>query len=249
MTDCDTSLLWCTNPWDWNGNANFRWAVDGTSSRIQMGIARRRSQVNSDDLDRDVNGDTAFHELTRGLSDRLVGDPTTSLCLPWRPYEQGGSMGEGWFHTIGTGVSGVSWQDLLTNIANETDGENHFTSAPDLDLFCFYEEGLVTALAGDTLELVKYKTGVMKKGQKRTTERFTINTFAKRASFILSWRNPSGRTALNIKLISLTVRVTEGNTVVHILTKVEAQVARYSGIVQRGGTNSGGARSRRKIQA
>ena len=125
----------------------------------------------------------------------VVGAPGVSL----ESYLTGDNIR---LHTIGTGVSGVSWQDLLTNIANETDGENHFTSAPDLDLFRFYEEDLVTALAGDTLELVKYKTGVMKKGQKKTTERFTINTFAKRASFILSWRNPSGRTALNIKLIS-----------------------------------------------
>lgn len=103
-------------------------------------------------------------------------------------------------HTIGTGVSGIAWQNLLTNIANETDGENHFTSEPDLELFRFYEEDLVTSLAGNTLELVKYKTAVMNKGEEQRTEKFTINTAAKRASFILSWRNPTGNTELKIML-------------------------------------------------
>ena len=105
-------------------------------------------------------------------------------------------------HTIGTGVSGVSWQNLLTSIANETSGESHFTSAPDLDLFRFYEEDLVTALAGDTVELVKYTTGTMSRGQKEKTEQFTINTFTKRASFVLSWRNPTGSTLLTMHLVS-----------------------------------------------
>ncbi len=102
------------------------------------------------------------------------------------------------FHTIGTGVSGVAWQELLANIAGETEAEHHFTDEPDLDLFRFYEENLVTALAGNTLELVGYETDTLSTEVPERVKTFTINASVKRATFILSWRNPAPETPLNL---------------------------------------------------
>ena len=77
-------------------------------------------------------------------------------------------------HTIGTGVSGVSWQNLLTSIANETGGRTT-SLAPPISSSSAYEEDLVTALAGNTLELVKYKTGEMKKGQEKRSSKTLLS--------------------------------------------------------------------------
>ena len=88
-------------------------------------------------------------------------------------------------HSIGTGVSGAQWEDLIDEISTQTGGDHHFTSEPDADLQQFFIEDLVTSLRGTTVELVGYKRGEV--GATQQVESFTINASANRATFLLSW--------------------------------------------------------------
>ncbi len=88
-------------------------------------------------------------------------------------------------HSIGTGVSGAQWEDLIDDISTQTGGDHHFTSEPDADLQQFFIEDLVTSLRGTTLELVGYVRGAV--GSTPQVESFTINASASRATFLLSW--------------------------------------------------------------
>jgi hypothetical protein len=103
-------------------------------------------------------------------------------------------------HTIGTGVSGAQWQDLVEDIATQTGGEHHFTSAPDADLELFFLEDLVTSLRGATLEMVAYRDGIFSDGEVAKTETFNLNASVKKASFLLSWRNKRHPGALIFQL-------------------------------------------------
>jgi uncharacterized repeat protein (TIGR01451 family) len=67
-------------------NANFSTPPDGSSGRMQMFL------FNNPNPDRDgsLDAEIVVHELTHGLSNRLIGDGSG---LTWDP---GGGMGEGW---------------------------------------------------------------------------------------------------------------------------------------------------------
>jgi uncharacterized repeat protein (TIGR01451 family) len=67
-------------------NANFSTPPDGASGRMQMYIFNGPSP----DRDGSLDAEIVVHELTHGLSNRLIGDGSG---LSWDP---GGGMGEGW---------------------------------------------------------------------------------------------------------------------------------------------------------
>jgi uncharacterized repeat protein (TIGR01451 family) len=67
-------------------NANFSTPPDGTSGRMQMYIFSGPAP----DRDGSLDAEIVAHEMTHGLSNRLIGDGSG---LTWDP---GGGMGEGW---------------------------------------------------------------------------------------------------------------------------------------------------------
>jgi uncharacterized repeat protein (TIGR01451 family) len=73
---------------DYSGtnNANFATPPDGQSGRMQMYIFTGPTPDRDGSLDPDI----VLHELTHGVSNRLIGN---SLGLVW---DAGGGMGEGW---------------------------------------------------------------------------------------------------------------------------------------------------------
>jgi hypothetical protein len=101
-------------------------------------------------------------------------------------------------HSIGTGVSGAQWQDLIEDISTQTGGDHHFTSEPDADLQQFFLEDLVTSLRGTTMELVAYRRGALSPAG--AEERFTLNAGASRATFLLSWDGVRRKDALQFTL-------------------------------------------------
>lgn len=105
-------------------------------------------------------------------------------------------------HTIGTGVSGAQWEDLLAGIAADTGGVHHFATSPDAQLELYFLEDLVASLQGATLEMVAYRFGEFADGAGAKTERLPINASVKRASFLVSWRNKRQRDALRFHLVS-----------------------------------------------
>jgi len=67
-------------------NANFSTPPDGTSGRMQMFVFDFPTPNRDGSLDADV----VLHELTHGLSNRLIGDGNGLI------WDIGGGMGEGW---------------------------------------------------------------------------------------------------------------------------------------------------------
>lgn len=126
----------------------------------------------------------------------VLGEPGTYLQ---QFYEDFGSLT---IHTIGTGVSGASYESLLVGIADDTGGLHDFTEAPDHELEPAFLTGLVDALKGTTVELVRDATGTINRGSPDKTESFTINGSAKKAVFILSWRGERRPNALTFRLKS-----------------------------------------------
>lgn len=79
-------------------NANMATPADGASPRVQMFIC----DINTPDRDTGVDAEVLYHELTHGLSTRMVG-PGFSGGNP----SQSGAMGEGW----------SDWYDLVLTAA------------------------------------------------------------------------------------------------------------------------------------
>jgi len=72
-------------------NANFSSPPDGNAGRVQMFLWTTANPQ----LDGDFDQDVILHELTHGLSTRLVGNSTGLLSI------HGGGMGEGWSDYFG----------------------------------------------------------------------------------------------------------------------------------------------------
>lgn len=104
-------------------------------------------------------------------------------------------------HTIGTGVSGAQWEDLIEAIATETSGLHHFTSTPDFELELFFLNDLVTSLRGTTLEMVAYRNQSFSAGETQKTETFTLNASVKKATFLVSWRGQRAPGLLTFDLV------------------------------------------------
>lgn len=100
-------------------------------------------------------------------------------------------------HTIGTGVSGAGFEEVIERIAGETDGSYHFTSEPDAELDLFYTDDLVQSLKSNTLEIVRTDAGDLSPGETRTI-RFPINATAKNLTLVLSWNGKLQQDAIPI---------------------------------------------------
>jgi hypothetical protein len=128
-------------------------------------------------------------------------DPGTALALDGSPSTPDGDFideQDVQIHTIGTGVSGAGFEEVIERIAGETDGSYHFTSEPDAELDLFYTEGLVQSLKGNTLEIVKTDAGDLSSGGTRTV-RFPVNATAKNLTLVLSWKGKLQQDAISIR--------------------------------------------------
>ncbi|MCL4441797.1 MAG: VWA domain-containing protein, partial [Firmicutes bacterium] len=64
-------------------------------------------------------------------------------------------------HTIGVGLPGVPWTQLMSRLALETDGLHFQTPAPATDLQHFYINDLLESFKGATPQLVQYNQGIL----------------------------------------------------------------------------------------
>ncbi|MBN2129313.1 MAG: S8 family serine peptidase [Sedimentisphaerales bacterium] len=127
-------------------------------------------------------------------------DPGTALALDGDASTPDGSFVDEHgvqIHTIGTGVSGAGFEEVIERIASETDGLYHFTSAPDAELDLFYTQDLVQSLKGNTLEIVRTDAGDLSAGGTRTM-RFPINATARNITVVLSWKGSLQRDAISV---------------------------------------------------
>ncbi|MHC4414380.1 MAG: vWA domain-containing protein [Planctomycetota bacterium] len=119
-------------------------------------------------------------------------------------------------HTIGVGVDGVGFEDLIERIADETSALYHFTSAPDENLDIFYTNDLVSSLKTASLEVVRTDSGTLgSRGMK--TLGVPVNQTAISLTLVLSWKGELRSRALGMVVTAsngsspVPIEVREGN--------------------------------------
>ncbi len=103
-------------------------------------------------------------------------------------------------HTIGTGVSGAGFEEVIERIANETGGAFHFTSEPDAELDLFYTDDLVQSLKGNTLEIVRTDAEDINSGATHSID-FPVNATASNLTLVLSWKGKLQQNGITIQAI------------------------------------------------
>lgn len=90
-------------------------------------------------------------------------------------------------HTIGVGLSGPPWTDLMSEIALESEALHFETPAPEVDLQNFYLNSLMEAFKGATPQILKrtYKEFNQEEGYAQET--CQINNTARWLTVVLSW--------------------------------------------------------------
>lgn len=74
-------------------NSSFTPTPDGTSPTLNVGLWTMGTAILTDDRDSGYSGQTVMHEYGHGVSNRLVGARTSTLCLR---QIQSGALGEAW---------------------------------------------------------------------------------------------------------------------------------------------------------
>jgi hypothetical protein len=142
----------------------------------------------------------------QGGAHQILDDPNPPCCTVAGIVDEPGinlaDYGVKAIHTIGTGVSQAQWINLLVDIAGETSGRMRFTSTPDEDLEDFFLETLVEALRIDPVEKVKTVSGTITSNQLQKEETFSINSTARKVTFILSWQGDRRMHALDFELVA-----------------------------------------------
>jgi hypothetical protein len=109
-------------------------------------------------------------------------------------------------HTIGVGVAGADFEELIERMASETDALHHYTSLPDEDLDIFFTNDLINSLKTGTLEIVKTVQGELSPKEIRHLS-VPVNLAAKSFTFVLSWKGES-----NPDAILTTIALPDGTT-------------------------------------
>jgi hypothetical protein len=91
-------------------------------------------------------------------------------------------------HTIGVGLSGSPWTDLMSEIASETHGLHFETPAPEIDLQNFYLNDLLESFKGATPQLVQHPHGTFGPAEGYAQDRCWINSTARWLTVVLSWQ-------------------------------------------------------------
>ncbi len=74
-------------------NASFWSLWDGSPGRMRMGIFRQGTEEEDDDRDSSYSAQIVFHEYAHGVTNRIVGGPSSFACLSGT---QSRGLGEGW---------------------------------------------------------------------------------------------------------------------------------------------------------
>lgn len=90
-------------------------------------------------------------------------------------------------HTIGVGVNGAGFQQVLQRLGDETRGVHHFTTEPDANLDLFYTNDLVQALKSNTLEVIVTDAGTLGSGATKDVA-FPVNATTRSITAVISWR-------------------------------------------------------------
>ncbi len=111
------------------------------------------------------------------------GRPVSNVS-PKEPPINLKDLGEIKVHTIGVGAT-EPFMNLLTEIAEETEGTHELTLNPDQDLRQHYIQVLIESLRGHSPQLVGYRRGTLT--GERQEENFIIGRGGRRVLFKLSW--------------------------------------------------------------
>jgi hypothetical protein len=112
--------------------------------------------------------------------------PSGPIVPDGRNVDQHGAQ----ISTIGVGVNGAGFQQVLERLADESFGVHHFTTAPDANLDLFYTNDLVRALKSNTLEVIATDSGTLDAGASKDIS-FPVNPTARSVTVVLSWRGPT----------------------------------------------------------
>ncbi len=123
-------------------------------------------------------GDIAEYELVTAIH----GDSG----IPGRPDEALRDAGTT-IHSIGVGLSGAPWSDLMSRVSADTDGLFFETPAPEEDLQNFYVNALLEAFEGATPQLARHTRGTYLQDEGSLESTCHINTSARWLTVVLSW--------------------------------------------------------------
>lgn len=133
-----------------------------------------------------------------------ANDPNGTAIVPDGQYVQDHGIQ---IHTIGVGVSGAAFEDLIDRISSETSALHHYTSAPDEDLDIFFTNDLISSLKSASLEIVKTDQGTLGRGAMQTVS-VPVNSASKFLSLVISWKGE-----VNSSAVQVDVRAPNGTAV------------------------------------
>lgn len=131
-------------------------------------------------------------------------DPVGAAIIPDGQFVQDHGIQ---IHTIGVGVNGASFEDLIDRLSSETSALHHFTSAPDEELDIFFTNDLISSLKTASLEIVKTDKGALARGATQTLS-VPVNAASTLLSLVISWKGEVSPSAVQV-----TVRAPNGAAV------------------------------------
>jgi hypothetical protein len=138
-------------------------------------------------------------------------------------------------HSIGVGVNGADFEDLIEQASGETGGEHHFTSIPDAELDIFFTNDLVESLKQNTLQVVKTESDVLGPGQRQVIS-VPVGPSAHELTLAVSWKHGASS--------PLSVRVTPPGAAIPVTRDITGgghRVIHFDLPIDVGGMNSQGS--------
>jgi hypothetical protein len=89
-------------------------------------------------------------------------------------------------HTIGVGIT-ATYESLLQDLSNETDGQFLATNQPSADLDLIYFVDLCNCLAGSSPAIVHHHAGTFSPNECQAIETFKLNQSVRKITAIVSW--------------------------------------------------------------
>jgi hypothetical protein len=117
-------------------------------------------------------------------------------------------------HTIGVGLPGSPWTDLMSRVAVQTYGLHFHTPAPEVDRQNCYVNDLLESFKGATPQLAQYTLGTYDPEESYAQDNCWINSTARWLTVVLSWQgNPDeNRLLCNLEAPDGTVIEIHGRT-------------------------------------
>ena len=191
----------------------------------------------------DASGDLQIVDLPAGTTDFPFGGwfctDTTASGLDGAAIAPDGELladKDVTIHSIGVGVSGADFEDLIDRVSSETGGEHHFTSIPDAELDIFFTNDLVESLKQNTLQIVKTESGNLAPGSRHVIA-VPVGPSAIELTLAISWKDQTATTPL-------AVTVTPPGASIPVMSNVLGQghrVIHYDMPINPDGMNAQGA--------